>query len=136
MGIGLVFWGVAEPLNHFVAPPPGAAADTPAQAARTAMDTTFLHWGLHAWATYVVVGLAIAYSVHRRGNPISIRWALRPLLGDRLQGFWGDVIDVVAVLSTLFGVATSLGLGVSPSVPVSPTSRSSTSRRPGCSSPW
>ncbi|GAA4806618.1 BCCT family transporter [Nocardioides caeni] len=113
MGIGLVFWGVAEPLNHFASTPPGAPADTPAQAARTAMDTTFLHWGLHAWAIYVVVGLAIAYSVHRQGNPISIRWALRPLLGDRVRGFWGDVIDVIAVLGTLFGVATSLGLGVS-----------------------
>jgi choline/glycine/proline betaine transport protein len=76
------------------------------------MDVTFLHWGLHAWAIYVVVGLAIAYSVHRLGNPVSIRWALKPLLGDRVQGFWGDVIDVIAVLGTLFGVATSLGLGV------------------------
>lgn len=112
MGIGLVFWGVAEPLNHFSVTPPGASAATPAAAARSAMDVTFLHWGLHAWAVYVVVGLAIAYSVHRLGNPVSIRWALRPLLGDRIKGFWGDVIDVIAVLGTLFGVATSLGLGV------------------------
>ncbi|WP_277209925.1 BCCT family transporter [Isoptericola croceus] len=112
MGIGLVFWGVAEPLNHFAAPPPGMAADTAAERARTAMDVTFLHWGLHAWAIYVVVGLAVAYSVHRKGNPISLRWVLRPLLGDRVKGFWGDVIDVIAVLGTLFGVATSLGLGV------------------------
>jgi choline/glycine/proline betaine transport protein len=112
MGIGLVFWGVAEPLNHFSVTPPGASAGTPAEAARSAMDVTFLHWGLHAWAVYVVVGLAIAYSVHRLGNPVSIRWALRPLLGDRIKGFWGDVIDVIAVLGTLFGVATSLGLGV------------------------
>ncbi|GAB2504373.1 BCCT family transporter [Promicromonospora xylanilytica] len=112
MGIGLVFWGVAEPLNHFSVTPPGASAGTPAAAARSAMDVTFLHWGLHAWAVYVVVGLAIAYSVHRLGNPVSIRWALKPLLGDRIKGFWGDVIDVIAVLGTLFGVATSLGLGV------------------------
>ena len=112
MGIGLVFWGVAEPLNHYAVTPPGASAGTPAAAARSAMDVTFLHWGLHAWAIYVVVGLAIAYSVHRRGNPVSIRWALRPLLGNRINGFWGDVIDVIAVLGTLFGVATSLGLGV------------------------
>lgn len=112
MGIGLVFWGVAEPLNHFAAPPPGSADDSPAEQATTAMDVTFLHWGLHAWAIYVVVGLAVAYSVHRKGNPVSLRWALRPLLGDRVQGFWGDVIDVIAVLGTLFGVATSLGLGV------------------------
>ena len=117
MGIGLVFWGVAEPLNHYATPPPGTLgatdAGTPASTARTAMDITFLHWGLHAWAIYVVVGLGVAYSVHRKGNPISIRWALEPLLGDRIRGFWGDVIDVIAVLGTLFGVATSLGLGVS-----------------------
>ncbi|WP_443166341.1 BCCT family transporter [Nonomuraea sp. 10N515B] len=113
MGIGLVFWGVAEPLNHYAATPPGLDGDTSAEKARTAMDVTFLHWGLHAWAIYVVVGLAVAYSVHRRGNPISLRWALQPLLGDRVRGFWGDVIDVIAVLGTLFGVATSLGLGVS-----------------------
>ncbi len=113
MGIGLVFWGVAEPMSHFFAPPPGLPAGNEAVSANTAMNVTFLHWGLHAWAIYVVVGLAIAYSVHRRGNPISIRWALQPLLGDRIRGFWGDVIDVIAVLGTLFGVATSLGLGVS-----------------------
>ena len=113
MGIGLVYWGVAEPLSHYAETPPGSPGATPAQAASSAMDVTFLHWGLHAWAIYVVVGLAIAYSVHRRGNPISIRWALYPLLGDRIRGFWGDVIDVIAILGTLFGVATSLGIGVS-----------------------
>jgi choline/glycine/proline betaine transport protein len=113
MGIGLVFWGVAEPLNHFAATPPGMPGADAAEQARSAMDVTFLHWGLHAWAIYVVVGLAVAYSVHRRGNPISLRWALQPLLGDRVRGFWGDVIDVVAVLGTMFGIATSLGLGVS-----------------------
>ncbi|GAB3160589.1 BCCT family transporter [Myceligenerans halotolerans] len=113
MGIGLVYWGVAEPLSHFASVPPGEAGATAALAAKSAMNVTFLHWGLHAWAIYVVVGLAIAYSVHRRGNPISIRWALYPLLGDRIRGFWGDVIDVIAILGTLFGVATSLGIGVS-----------------------
>ncbi|NYD57331.1 choline/glycine/proline betaine transport protein [Nocardioides marinisabuli] len=113
MGIGLVFWGVAEPLNHLATPPPGTdVAGGPDQVARTAMDTTFLHWGLHAWAIYVVVGLAIAYAVHRKGRPISIRWALEPLLGKRILGFWGDVVDVVAIVGTLFGVATSLGFGV------------------------
>ena len=113
MGIGLVFWGVAEPLNHFSAPPPGVSPNTEAEHASAAMDVTFLHWGLHAWAIYVVVGLAVAYAVHRRGRPVSIRYALEPLLGKRILGFWGDVIDVLAVLGTLFGVATSLGLGVS-----------------------
>lgn len=112
MGIGLVFWGVAEPLNHFASPPPGTADDE-ASAARAAMDSTFLHWGLHAWGIYVVVGLAVAYAVHRKGRPVSIRWALEPLLGDRVKGVLGDVIDVVAIVGTLFGVATSLGFGVS-----------------------
>ena len=112
MGIGLVYWGVAEPLFHFNSPPPGSAAGDAAQTARTAMDTTFLHWGLHAWAIYVVVGLAIAYAVHRKGRPISIRYALEPLFGKRILGFWGDVVDIIAIIGTLFGVATSLGFGV------------------------
>ncbi|QYJ05543.1 BCCT family transporter [Nocardioides panacisoli] len=113
MGIGLVFWGVAEPMSHYAFPPPGLPGANAAEQGETAMNVTFLHWGLHAWAIYVVVGLAVAYSVHRRGNPVSLRWALEPLLGDRIKGFWGDVVDVIAVLGTLFGVATSLGLGVS-----------------------
>lgn len=112
MGIGLVFWGVAEPLNHFAAPPPGSPAGDEAETARTALDTTFLHWGLHAWAIYVVVGLAIAYAVHRKGRAISLRWALEPLFGKRILGRWGDLIDIIAVVGTLCGVATSLGFGV------------------------
>lgn len=114
MGIGLVFWGVAEPLNHLAEPPPGEVmmnADA-AGAAQNAMATTFLHWGLHAWAIYVVVGLAVAYSVHRKGYPVSIRWALEPVFGRRMKGWLGDLVDVVAVVGTLFGVATSLGFGV------------------------
>lgn len=111
MGIGLVFWGVAEPLNHFASPRPGFEGDQVA-AAREAVTTTYLHWGLHAWAIYVVAGLAIAYAVHRKGRPVSIRWALEPLLGERVRGRLGDAIDVTAVVGTLFGVATSLGFGV------------------------
>ncbi len=112
MGIGLVFWGVAEPLNHFNSPPPGTGQSAPARA-DAAFDVTFLHWGLHAWAIYVIVGLAVAYAVHRKGRPISIRWALEPLLGaDRVKGRIGDAIDIIAVVGTLFGVATSLGFGV------------------------
>ncbi len=112
MGIGLVFWGVAEPLNHFDAPPPGTG-EAAASRADVAFDVTFLHWGLHAWAIYVIVGLAVAYAVHRKGRPISIRWALEPLLGaDRVKGWIGDAIDIIAVVGTLFGVATSLGFGV------------------------
>jgi choline/glycine/proline betaine transport protein len=112
MGIGLVFWGVAEPLMHFATPPPGVGGDD-ANLARNALDVTYLHWGLHAWAIYVVVGLAVAYAVHRKGRPVSIRWALEPLLGKRVIGRWGDLIDVIAIVGTLFGVATSLGFGVS-----------------------
>ena len=113
MGIGLVYWGVAEPLNHYATPPPGTDVEQGSgEIARTAMDTTFLHWGLHAWSIYVVVGLAIAYAVHRKGHPISIRYALKPLFGDRIMGFWGDVLDIIAILGTICGVATSLGFGV------------------------
>ncbi|MGC1209143.1 MAG: BCCT family transporter, partial [Ornithinimicrobium sp.] len=112
MGIGLMFWGVAEPLNHFDSPPPGTQGDA-GELATAAMGRTFLHWGVHAWAIYVVVGLAVAYAVHRRGLPVSVRWALEPLLGDRVKGWLGDVIDVIAIVGTLFGVATSLGFGVS-----------------------
>jgi choline/glycine/proline betaine transport protein len=112
MGIGLVFFGVAEPLNHFAAPRPGIEG-SPLVLAQQAMTQTYLHWGLHAWAIYVVVGVSIAYAVHRRGRPISIRWTLEPLLGrKRVAAGWGNLIDVVALVGTLFGVATSLGLGV------------------------
>ncbi|MFW6204109.1 MAG: BCCT family transporter [Actinomycetota bacterium] len=110
MGIGLVFYGVAEPLWHFTSPKPGVEG-TPEELAEQAMTQTLLHWGVHAWAIYVVVGLAIAYAVFRKGRPVSIRWALEPLLGDRVKGWLGDLIDVIAILGTLFGVATSLGIG-------------------------
>lgn len=113
MGIGLMFWGVAEPLAHFASPP--ARTDLDAEsvpAAQHAIHLTYVHWGLHAWAIYVVVGLALAYAVHRKGRPLSIRWALEPLLGDRVKGWLGDVIDITAIFGTLFGIATSLGLGV------------------------
>ncbi|WP_084104659.1 BCCT family transporter [Demequina sp. NBRC 110056] len=111
MGIGLVFYGVSEPLAHFSDPRPGVTG-SPERLAQQAMAQTFLHWGIHAWAIYIVVGLAIAYAVHRRGRPVSIRYALEPLLGKHIKGAWGDVIDITAVVGTLFGVATSLGLGV------------------------
>jgi choline/glycine/proline betaine transport protein len=111
MGIGLVFWGVAEPLNHLAGPPPGVTG-TPEQLAQLALVQSFLHWGLHPWAIYVVVGLALAYAIHRRNRPVSIRWALEPLFGDRVKGTLGDLIDIAAIIGTVFGVATSLGLGV------------------------
>lgn len=111
MGIGLVFYGLGEPLTHFVHPRPGVVG-TPEGLAQYAMSQTYLHWGIHAWSIYAVIGLAMAYAIHRRGRPLSIRWALEPLLGARVKGRLGDVIDVVALVGTIFGVATSLGLGV------------------------
>ena len=117
MGIGLVFFGAAEPLTFFAdqgptGVPPNATDLGPEDRAVNAMGQTFLHWGLHAWAIYVVVGLAIAYAVHRRGRPISIRWALEPILGKRTDTWIGDAIDIIALVGTLFGIATSLGFGV------------------------
>ncbi len=111
MGIGLVFYGVSEPLSHFSNPRPGVTG-TPPELAQQALSQTYLHWGVHAWSIYVVIGLALAYAIHRRKRPVSIRWALEPVLGKRVQGGWGNLIDVVALVGTLFGVATSLGLGV------------------------
>ncbi|MFC7787391.1 BCCT family transporter [Microbacterium sp. MAHUQ-60] len=111
MGIGLVFYGVSEPLSHFTSPRPGVSG-TPEQLAQAALGQTYLHWGVHAWSIYVVIGLALAYAIHRRRRPVSIRWTLEPLLGKRVEGGWGHAIDVIALVGTLFGVATSLGLGV------------------------
>ena len=114
MGIGLVFWGVAEPLNHYASPPPGTPEGTSnAMKAQEAMTTSFLHWGLSAWAVYIVVGLAIAYTVHRKGRKVSLRWVLEPLFGRQVRGWLGDVVDVFAIVGTLFGVAASLGFGAS-----------------------
>jgi choline/glycine/proline betaine transport protein len=113
MGIGLVFWGVAEPLNHYAGLPNRATGITQdEEGAQGALVQTFLHWGLHPWAIYVVVGVAIAYVIHRKKRPVSIRYALEPLIGKRVHGWLGDVIDIAAVVGTLFGVATSLGFGV------------------------
>src|SRR5699024_7803949 len=105
MGIGLVFWGVAEPLNHFAGIPnnaTGIATETE-QGAQDALVQTFLHWGLHPWAVYVVVGLAVAYTVHRKKRPVSIRYALEPLAGRRVNGWLGDLVDIAAIVGTLFG---------------------------------
>ncbi|MFC4873551.1 BCCT family transporter [Negadavirga shengliensis] len=110
MGIGLLFWGVAEPVNHYASPPYGEPF-TVASAER-AMNLTFLHWGFHAWAIYAVVALSLAFFAYNRKLPLTIRSVFQPLLGERTNGWMGDVIDVLAVLATLFGLATSLGLGV------------------------
>jgi len=111
MGIGLVFWGAAEPLTFFDDPKPGVEGSE-ADLANAAMTQVFLHWGFHAWAIYVVVGLAMAYAIHRKGRSVSLRWTLEPIFGDRVKGRLGDVVDVIAVVGTVAGVATSLGLGV------------------------
>lgn len=110
MGIGLVFWGVAEPLSHYVDPPAGVPARTPG-AARAAMRYAFFHWGLHAWGIYAVLALAIAYFSFRKGEPGLVSRTLVPLLGARARGGVGAVVDILAVIATAFGVATSLGLG-------------------------
>lgn len=110
MGIGLVFWSVAEPFSHYSSPPV-AEAET-ALAAREAMTYTFFHWGFHAWGIYALVGLAIAYACFNLKQPLTIRSTFYPLLGDKVHGPLGNLIDILAVVATLFGVATSLGLGV------------------------
>lgn len=111
MGIGLMFFGVAEPLAHFATPPPGTGAEGNPEAVQNAMATTLFHWTLHPWAIYAVVGLAIAYGVYRKGRLQLISAAFEPLLGSRASGPWGKVIDMLAIFATLFGSAASLGLG-------------------------
>jgi choline/carnitine/betaine transport len=111
MGIGLMFYGVSEPISHFATPPPGTGEAGNPEAAQHAMATTLFHWTLHPWAIYAVVGLAIAYGVYRKGRLQLISAAFEPLIGDRANGGWGKVIDMLAIFATLFGSAASLGLG-------------------------
>ena len=111
MGIGLMYFGVAEPIQHYVSPPeaePGTYA-----AAREAMVITFTHYGVHAWAIYALVGLSLGFFAHRKGLPLTLRSGLSPLLGKRTHGPIGDAVDIFAVCGTVFGIATSLGFGVS-----------------------
>lgn len=109
MGIGLMFWAVGEPLYHSEFIPPIFEHSNNAYAA---MATTFFHWGLHPWGIYALISLALAFFAYNRNLPLSLRSVFYPLLGDRVFGFWGDLIDSLAVIATLFGLATSLGLGV------------------------
>jgi len=111
MGIGLLFFSVAEPVMHYVTPP--EITEGHQALAMQAMQVTFLHWGLHGWAVYAMIGLCLAYFGFRHNLPLTIRSALYPLIGDRIYGPIGHTVDVIAVLGTLFGVATSLGFGVS-----------------------
>lgn len=110
MGIGIVFWGIAEPVFHYANPPVGDKETI--ESAKNAMSIVFFHWGLNAWAIYAIVGLVLAYFSFRHGLPLSIRSALYPLIGDKIYGKIGHTVDTVAVLGTIFGIATSLGLGV------------------------
>jgi choline/carnitine/betaine transport len=112
MGIGLMFYGVNEPLTHFTTPPPGTHPASQAESMETAMATTLFHWTLHPWAIYAVVGLAIAYSSFRRGRRQTISAVFVPLIGEKhAYGAAGRVIDILAIFATLFGSAASLGLG-------------------------
>ncbi|CAB3812037.1 L-carnitine/gamma-butyrobetaine antiporter [Achromobacter dolens] len=110
MGIGLMFFGVAEPVMHFMSPPVGEGAT--AAAARESMKITFFHWGLHAWAIYAVVALTLAFFSFRHGLPLTLRSALYPLIANRIHGPIGHAVDIFAIIGTVLGVATSLGLGV------------------------
>ncbi|MFW3616559.1 BCCT family transporter [Billgrantia antri] len=115
MGIGLMFWSVAEPVAYYTdwyGTPLNAAANTP-EGAHAAMGATMFHWGLHPWAIYGVVGLSLAFFAYNRGLPLSLRSAFTPLLGNRVRGWIGHLIDITAVLATIFGLATSLGFGAS-----------------------
>ncbi|MFN3713408.1 MAG: BCCT family transporter [Alcanivoracaceae bacterium] len=126
-GIALLFFGVAEPVLHYAEPPMGAAQTV--DAARQAMQIAFFHWGFHIWAIYGLAGLVLAYFSFRHGLPLSVRSALYPLIGERIYGPIGHAVDVFAILGTLFGIATTLGLSVTqinaglhylwPSIPVS-----------------
>ena len=114
MGIGLMFWSVGEPIFHYTSPSPmftGVEGGSP-EAAQAAMGVTYFHWGLHPWAIYAMVALGLAFFAYNRGLPLTVRSIFYPLLGERIYGFWGNAIDILSVLATLFGLATSLGLGV------------------------
>ena len=110
MGIGLMFFGVAEPIMHFTSPP--MAEPNSIAAAKEAMRVTFFHWGLHAWSIYAIVGLILAYFSFRRGLPLTLRSALYPIIGKKIYGPIGHAVDIFAVVGTVLGVATSLGFGV------------------------
>ncbi|ABR49595.1 choline/carnitine/betaine transporter [Alkaliphilus metalliredigens QYMF] len=114
MGIGLLFWSVAEPITHLNTPSPmfgNLLAGSP-RAAQAAMATTFFHWGIHPWAIYALVGLGLAFFSFNRGLPLTIRSIFYPIIGNKIYGFWGNLIDTLSVLATLTGLATSLGFGV------------------------
>lgn len=109
MGVGIVYWSVAEPVTHYTNPPIGEGFT--AEAANTAMKYTFFHWGLDPWAIYTVIGLALAFFQYNKKLPAAISSAFYPVLGDRIYGPIGKTIDILSIFATVFGIATSLGLG-------------------------
>nr|WP_228047615.1 BCCT family transporter [Saccharopolyspora sp. HNM0983] len=109
MGIGLVYYAVSEPISHYLEPPVGEGGTQ--DAASNAMNYTFFHWGVHPWAIYIVLGMALGYFAFRKGLPMRPASAFYPLIGDRIYGWIGNLVDVLAVFGTLFGLATSLGIG-------------------------
>lgn len=110
MGIGLMFFGVAEPVMHFLSPPVGDAQTV--ESAKQAMRITFFHWGLHGWAIYAIVAIILAFFSYRHNLPLTLRSALYPIIGDKIYGKIGHAVDIFAVIGTVFGIATSLGYGV------------------------
>jgi len=117
LGSGLIYWGVAEPMYHIQDSPflvrAGIEANSVAAGSSAIMVTNF-HWGLHGWALYVLVGLSLAYFAYRKDLPLTLRSALYPILKDRVYGPWGHLVDLIGVFGTIFGLATSLGLGITP----------------------
>ncbi|MEM7219701.1 MAG: BCCT family transporter, partial [Pseudomonadota bacterium] len=111
VGIGMMFFGVLEPVTHTLNPPIGVDAQDVDAARSVGMAASILHWGLHAWGIYAVVGLSLAYFSFNRGLPLTLRSAFYPMLGERVWGRFGHVVDIVAVLATLLGLATSIGYG-------------------------
>ncbi|MBO1912254.1 BCCT family transporter, partial [Microvirga sp. 3-52] len=110
MGIGLVFYGAAEPLSHYAISPATADPNT-AAAFKEGLRQSFFHWGFHVWAMYAIVALSLAFFQFRKGEPGLISATLKPIFGKKMEGPWGIFVDVLAVFATTFGVATSLGFG-------------------------
>ncbi|MEX0812843.1 MAG: BCCT family transporter [Chitinophagales bacterium] len=110
IGLALMFYSIAEPILHYSNPPYGTAETT--ASAQLAMGLTFLHWGFHGWAVYAIVGLSVAFFAYNKGMPLSIRSVFYPIIGERIYTWIGDLIDIIAVVATLFGLATTLGLGI------------------------
>ena len=113
VGVGLFFFGVAEPLWHYVGPNRYTRDKymPDNEVAQWAMNVTFFHWGIHGWIVYVIIGIILGFLTFRKGMPMTMKSCFYPLIGDRIYGWMGDLIDIFSIMTTLFGVCTSLGLG-------------------------